>query len=81
MNLHSLDLSDNKIRLEQLKNLRNLTELNLSYNQVSNIGDLDPMQDLKQIEYINLAYKTLKLNDLLLLSEFRKLKILDLTAN
>ena len=31
-NLTSLDLSDNKVRLEQLKNLRYLQELNLQFN-------------------------------------------------
>lgn len=33
-NLNSLDLSDNRVRLEQLKNLKSLTELNLQYNQI-----------------------------------------------
>lgn len=31
-NLATLDLSDNKVRLEQLRNLKQLSELNLQYN-------------------------------------------------
>ena len=31
-NLSTLDLADNKVRMEQLKNLKYLTDLNLQYN-------------------------------------------------
>ncbi len=33
-NLIGMDLSENKVRLEQLKNLKALLEANLSYNQI-----------------------------------------------
>lgn len=33
-NLTTLDLSDNKVRVEQLRNLRYLCDLNLQFNQI-----------------------------------------------
>ena len=33
-NLTAVDLSDNHIRLEQLKNLKSLVEVNLQYNYI-----------------------------------------------
>ena len=80
-NLACLDLSDNKVKLEQLKNLKNLVELNLSYNQISRIGNINPETDFILLENLSLAYNNLKLNDLSLLTFFRRLKYLDLTAN
>lgn len=36
-NLTSLDLSDNKVRLEQLRNLKYLSDLNLQFNNITKI--------------------------------------------
>jgi hypothetical protein len=33
-NLNSIDLSDNRVRLEQLKNLKALVDINLQYNMI-----------------------------------------------
>ena len=50
-----LDLSDNKVRLEQLKNLKALLELNLSYNQIRDIPVLQA-PDFPNLEVLNLSY-------------------------
>ena len=54
-NMIGLDLSDNHVRLEQLKNLKALLELNLSYNQVRDIPVLQS-SDFSNLEVLNLAY-------------------------
>lgn len=36
-NLSAIDLSDNHVRLEQLKNLKSLVEINLQYNYIREI--------------------------------------------
>jgi len=40
-NLTTLDLADNKVRLEQLKNLKFLQDLNLQFNSISQIPVLN----------------------------------------
>ena len=54
-NLNSLDLSDNRVRLEQLKNLKSLTELNLQYNQIMAIPELS-YEDFPVLDHLNLSY-------------------------
>ena len=79
-NLTSLDLSDNRIRLEQLKNLKSLTELNIQYNQIQAIPELT-IEDFPSLESLNLSYNQLHFNSVQNLTAIRRLKILDLTAN
>jgi Leucine-rich repeat (LRR) protein len=39
-NLTSIDLSDNKISLEWLRNLENIEEIDLQYNSLTSIKDI-----------------------------------------
>jgi Leucine-rich repeat (LRR) protein len=57
-NLTTLDLSDNKVRLEQLRNLRYLSDLNLQFNQIQMIPSLQE-RDFTALEILNLSYNKL----------------------
>lgn len=79
-NLIGLDLSDNRVRLEQLKNLKALLDLNLSYNR---IGEIPLLQagSFPNLEVLNLSYNKLSHTSVLSLYNLQKLRVLDLTAN
>jgi len=68
-----LDLSDNTVRLEQLKNLKALLELNLSYNEVRDIPALQS-SDFPNLEVLNLSYNKLTRTSLQSLQELPKLR-------
>ncbi len=72
-NLSTLDLSDNNIKLEQLRNLKSLADLNLQYN---NISVLQPAQqdEFSKLEILNLSYNLLHPQTLANLYSFPKLK-------
>lgn len=76
-NLNSIDLSDNRVRLEQLKNLKALSEVNLQYNQIQNIPPLS-VDDFPKLENLNLSYNNLTPSSLRNIYNLKKLKILDL---
>jgi len=79
-NLTSLDLSDNKVRMEQLKNLRFLQELNLQFNQIKSIPLLVD-KDFNNLETLNLSYNSIESEGIRSLYNCVNLKTLDLSAN
>lgn len=80
--MSSMDLSDNKVRLEQLKNLKNLVEINLSNNQIHLIPQGLSLEDFPMLEQLNLAYNYIhQVPSLQALCCLKKLKVLDLNAN
>ena len=54
-NLNAIDLSDNKVRLEQLRNLKSLFDINLQYNNIQSIPPL-VKDDFPKLEVLNLSY-------------------------
>ncbi len=54
-NLNAIDLSDNKVRLEQLRNLKSLADVNLQYNNIQIIPSLS-RDDFPKMETLNLSY-------------------------
>ena len=68
------------MRLEQLKNLKQLVDLNLQYNQIQEIPELSS-EDFPALEVLNLAYNKLNYLSVQALMQVRRLKTLDLTAN
>ena len=79
-NLSSIDLSDNQVRLEQLRNLKSLTEINLQYNYIRTIPTFSP-EDFERLESLNLSYNSLTPASIRSLYTLKKLKNLDLQAN
>jgi len=79
-NLTSIDLSDNHIRLEQLRNLKSLTEINLQYNYIRVIPSL-ATDDFERVETLNLSFNSLTPASIRSLYTLKKLKSLDLQAN
>lgn len=78
--MSSIDLSDNHIRLEQLRNLKSLTEINLQYNYIRVIPSLSS-DDFEKLETINLSYNSITPASIRSLYTLKKLKSLDLQAN
>jgi Leucine-rich repeat (LRR) protein len=74
-----LDVSDNKIRIEQLANLTNLVELYIQFNQIDSLNISENM--LPQLEKLHLSYNNIPANNLVALGNFRKLACLDLASN
>ena len=79
-NLSTIDLSDNHVKLEQLRNLKSLTEINLQYNYIRLIPQLKP-EDFEKLEQINLSYNSITPASIRSLYNLKKLKTLDLQAN
>ena len=79
-NLSSIDLSDNHVRLEQLRNLKSLTDINLQYNYIRIIPSLSH-DDFERLESINLSYNSITPASIRSLYSLKKLKHLDLQAN
>ena len=76
-NLSTIDLSDNHVKLEQLRNLKSLTEINLQYNYIRLIPQLKP-EDFEKLEMINLSYNSITPASIRSLYNLKKLKTLDL---
>jgi len=76
----TLDLSDNKIRLEQLKNLKQLAELNLQYNQIFEVPEIHA-EDFPSLETLNLSYNKINYMSIQSLMNLGRLKTLDISAN
>lgn len=79
-NLTTLDLSDNKVHVEQLRNLRYLCDLNLQFNQISFVPALND-NDFSALETLNLSYNKLHFESIRSLYVCKQLKTLDLAAN
>ena len=75
-----MDLSDNRVKLEQLKNLKYLYEVNLQFNSITQIPQLQP-SDFANLEILNLAYNNLTVDSVRSLYACSKLKKLDLSSN
>lgn len=70
-NLTYLDLSDNKIRIEQLANLYNLVELNLQFNSMKSLlltQDMFPV-----LEKLHLSYNNIPVSHLINLKHLKNL--------
>lgn len=78
-NLTYLNASENKIKLKQLTNLRNLRELILQYNNIKSIEITN--NDFPKLEVLDLAYNAIPPGSILQLSWLPNLKYIDLTAN
>ena len=79
-NLNSIDLSDNRVRLEQLRNLKSLSEINLQYNYIRIIPQL-AADDFEKLEVLNLSYNSITPASIRSLYTCRRLKSLDLQGN
>ena len=79
-NLTSLDLADNKVRIEQLRNLKNIQDINLQYNSITTVPTLSEM-DYTNLESLNLSYNKLNPESIRNLYALKNLKVLDLAAN
>ena len=76
-NLTSIDLSDNHVRMEQLRNLKSLSEINLQYNYIRIIPQLSP-DDFERLEVLNLSYNSVTPASIRSLYNIKRLRILDL---
>mmetsp|Transcript_39281 Transcript_39281/g.59971 ORF Transcript_39281/g.59971 Transcript_39281/m.59971 type:complete len:171 (+) Transcript_39281:580-1092(+) len=79
-NLNSIDLSDNHVRLEQLRNLKSLADINLQYNNIRIIPSL-ASDDFERLETLNLSYNSITPASIRSLFPLKKLRNLDLQAN
>lgn len=79
-NLAIIDLSDNRIRLEQLKNLRLISEINLQFNHISLIPPISA-KDFTNLEKLNLSYNQINMQSIKSLYPLQRLKVLDLASN
>ena len=79
-NLTTLDLADNKVRMEQLRNLKYLQDLNLQFNSIHQIPSLGD-KDFMALESLNLSYNKLNFDSIRNLYQCKNLKQLDLAAN
>lgn len=73
-------MSDNHVRLEQLRNLKSLNEINLQYNYIRVIPALEP-SDFERLEVLNLSYNSITPASIRSLYTITRLKNLDLQAN
>jgi leucine-rich repeat protein SHOC2 len=79
-NLNSIDLSDNRVRLEQLRNLKSLSDINLQYNYIRIIPQLGA-EDFEKLENLNLSYNSITPASIRSLYSCKRLKSLDLSGN
>lgn len=79
-NLNAIDLSDNKVRLEQLRNLKSLVDVNLQYNNIQSIPPL-VKDDFPKLEVLNLSYNQITPASIRHLYQLSRLKTLDLQGN
>lgn len=79
-NLNSIDLSDNRVRLEQLRNLKALVDVNLQYNMIQAVPPLAP-DDFPKLESLNLSFNNLAPGSVRHLYPVKRLKVLDLQGN
>lgn len=79
-NLTALDLSDNHVRFEQLRNLRYLSDLNLQFNHIVRIPALNN-EDFTNLEVLNLSYNRISVESIRNLFICKQIKNLDLSAN
>ncbi len=68
------------MRLEQLRNLKSLNEINLQYNNIRIVPSL-AYDDFERLEVLNLSYNSVTPASIRSLYFMKKLRILDLQAN
>lgn len=68
------------MRLEQLKNLKALSDINLQYNNITMIPPLSK-EDFQKLEQLNLSYNQISPGSLRNLFNMKRLKSLDLQGN
>lgn len=78
-NLTFLDVSDNRVRVEQLANLTNLVELFIQFNQIDSLRVVEGM--FPQLERLHLSYNNIPANNLACLGHLKKLSLLDVASN
>ena len=78
-NLTFLDISDNRVKVEQLANLTNLVELYIQFNQIDALLLTEGM--FPQLEKLYLSYNNIPANNLQCLGFLKKLTLLDLASN
>ena len=71
-NLISIDLSENRIKLEQLLNFKALQELNLMYNNISNLTLQS--NSFPNLEVLNLAFNNIPPTQIPILGQLQNLK-------
>lgn len=57
-NLLSIDLSDNQVKLEWLKTLESVEDVDLQYNQITSLEGLEP-GTLQKVKYLHLSYNSI----------------------
>ena len=78
-NLTYLDLSDNRVKIEQLSNLTNLAELNLQFNSLASLLINEDM--FPQLEKLHLSFNHIPVSHIANLRHLRCLQVLDLASN
>jgi len=73
-------VSDNRVRLEQLRNLKYLNECNLQFNNITKIQSIQE-KDFSNLEVLNLSYNRINPDSLRQLYFCKQLKVLDLASN
>lgn len=78
-NLISIDLSDNQVQLDWLRNLENVQEIDLQYNSLSQLElEAGMFQHLK---YLHLSYNRIPAAHMQMLQHLPNLLILNLASN
>jgi len=78
-NLTYLNVSENRIRLEQLANLRGLRELYMQYNFIRVVQIVPGMFPL--LEVLNLGFNSIPAGHILQFAQLPNLRVLDLSGN
>jgi len=78
-NLAYLNISENKVRIEQLANLKALRELHIQYNFIKSLQIEAGM--FPSLEILSLGFNSVPAGHILQLSQLQNLRVLDLSGN